>query len=248
MVVGEHLDNRIKIICNIAILELQKIRKNSINLICIDPPYVGIINKEWDKKNQLTDELINEFYRVLKDTGSIYCFCGIGEKSNSLFKFHNILGQKFYFKDLITWKKNRGIGMRKGWLYTREEILWFVKDNKKFIWNKKEQYSNEKRPFTITGAKNLSEYKRITNVWIDINEVGFGSSPKKYSSFRKHLTPKPVELIERIIKLHTKKNDMVLDCFAGSGTTGEACKNLNRKCILIEKERQCIPIIKQRLK
>ncbi|MFA5760063.1 MAG: site-specific DNA-methyltransferase, partial [Clostridia bacterium] len=50
-------------------------------------------------------------------------------------------------------------------------------------------------------------------------------------------TPKPTELAERIIKLHTKENDTVLDCFMGSGFTGKACINLNRNFIGIEKDK-----------
>lgn len=160
--------------------------------------------------------------------------------------FVPILDNKFYFKDLITWKKQRGIGMRKGWLYTREECLWYVKDNKKFVWNKDEQYSDEKRPFSIKKAGgemvNKSEYKRYTNVWIDINEVGFGSSPQKFKETRdaiKHITPKPVEAMERIIKLHTKEGDIVLDCFMGSGTTAVACANLNRRYIGCDSDKAC---------
>lgn len=48
---------------------------------------------------------------------------------------------------------------------------------------------------------------------------------------------KPVELLERLIKLHTKEDDIVLDCFAGSFSTADACKRLNRQCIAIELEK-----------
>ena len=51
-----------------------------------------------------------------------------------------------------------------------------------------------------------------------------------------HITPKPVDLLENILKHVTEEGDIVLDCFAGSGSLGQACKNLNRRCILIEKE------------
>jgi len=51
-----------------------------------------------------------------------------------------------------------------------------------------------------------------------------------------HITPKPVDLLENIILHTTDENDIVLDCFAGIGSLGEASKNVNRKCILIEKE------------
>jgi site-specific DNA-methyltransferase (adenine-specific) len=51
-----------------------------------------------------------------------------------------------------------------------------------------------------------------------------------------HITPKPVDLLETILKHTTDENDTVLDCFAGSGSLARACLNTGRKCILIEKE------------
>ena len=63
----------------------------------------------------------------------------------------------------------------------------------------------------------------------------------------KHPTQKPVKLFEYLIKTYTNEGDTVLDCCAGSGTTGVACKNLNRKYILIEKEEKYYNIIKDRL-
>ena len=63
-----------------------------------------------------------------------------------------------------------------------------------------------------------------------------------------HPTQKPVALFEYLIKTYTNEGDLVLDNCAGSGTTGVACKNLNRNCILIEKEPEYIEIIKERLK
>jgi site-specific DNA-methyltransferase (adenine-specific) len=53
-----------------------------------------------------------------------------------------------------------------------------------------------------------------------------------------HMTPKPIELLENIIKHTTDENDILLDCFAGTGSLGLACKNTGRKCILIEKEKK----------
>ena len=70
---------------------------------------------------------------------------------------------------------------------------------------------------------------------------------KRELSSRFHPTQKPVSLFEYLIKTYTNKGDTVLDNCAGSGTTGVACKNLNRKFILIEKEQKYIDIIKKRL-
>ena len=62
-----------------------------------------------------------------------------------------------------------------------------------------------------------------------------------------HPTEKPIKLFEYIVKVSSNENDTILDPFAGSGTTGVACKNLNRNYILIEKEPEYIDIINKRL-
>jgi site-specific DNA-methyltransferase (adenine-specific) len=63
-----------------------------------------------------------------------------------------------------------------------------------------------------------------------------------------HITPKPIELLENIIHHTTDENDMILDCFAGSGSMGYACMKTNRKCILIEKEKKYCDYICDELK
>lgn len=232
-----------------ALKGVRQLKGNSIDLINIDPPYVGVVSEDWDKENVFTEELVVELHRVLKSTGSIYVWCGIGEKSRSLLEFIPILDKKFKFKDLVTWKKQRGIGMRKGWLYTREELLWYVKDNKKFIWNKEKQYH------TFAGSSNASKQlmkktgrgSRITNVWSDITEPTLRGN-SKYSQGTGHITPKPVEAIKRTIELHTKEGDTVLDCFMGSGTTAVACLNTNRNYIGFELEKEYYDLANKRIK
>ena len=62
-----------------------------------------------------------------------------------------------------------------------------------------------------------------------------------------HITPKPIDLLEQIIKTSSNENDLVLDCFMGSGSTGIACLNTNRKFIGIEKEEKYFEIAKERI-
>jgi len=144
-----------------------------VDLIILDPPYGGVVKEKWDARHPLTKYFIEDLYRVLKETGSIYIWCGIGEKSQSLIEFFNLFKEsEFFFKDLITWKKQKGIGMRKGWLYTREECLWYVKNNKKFVWNKENQYLETHTGSNISKAymEKTGHGARITNVWTDITE------------------------------------------------------------------------------
>jgi len=62
-----------------------------------------------------------------------------------------------------------------------------------------------------------------------------------------HPTQKSLKLMEQLVLIHSNEGDIILDPFAGSGTTGVACQNLNRNFILMEKEQEYVDIIKQRL-
>jgi len=91
------------------------------------------------------------------------------------------------------------------------------------------------------GVKILGNYHSKSKVYVSpIN--------KKDKTLFKHPTVKPLELIEKLIKNHTKENQTVLDPFAGSGTTAIACMNTKRNYILIEKEKKYINIINKRIK
>jgi site-specific DNA-methyltransferase (adenine-specific) len=92
---------------------------------------------------------------------------------------------------------------------------------------------SEKRDNTKRNPKSIIN---ISSVSAECNNVN-----------RVHPTQKPVALFEYLIKTYTNEGDLVLDNCAGSGTTGVACKNLNRNFILIEKEQEYIDIINKRL-
>lgn len=137
---------------------------------------------------------------------------------------------------------------------THELVLWYTKTKTtNFIWNLDEQYSDEKRPWNVykKGGEmvNKSEYKRLTNVWSDINEVGYGGSPKTFKIDRdklNHLTPKPDEGYMRIIKAHTLPGDTVLDCFIGSGTVKRATEKVgDRDWIGFDTDERCIDVCNQ---
>ncbi|QIG59718.1 putative N6A methyltransferase [Dishui Lake phycodnavirus 3] len=63
-----------------------------------------------------------------------------------------------------------------------------------------------------------------------------------------HITPKPTDLLENIIRHTTDEGDLVLDCFAGSGSIGQACVNTNRRCIMIERDPSYVEYIENRFK
>lgn len=87
-------------------------------------------------------------------------------------------------------------------------------------------------------------YKKGTNVW---RMPSFASGAKKTNGNKIHPTQKPIELIERIVESATEEGDTVLDCFAGSCTTGVACQKLNRNFVGFEIQRKYYEIAIDRL-
>lgn len=242
------------VVCTDCFDYLPSIPDESIDLVIADPPYGNILSEEWDK---ITDyesysyKWLLECKRVLKQDGSIYVWCSIGPKSSSLIDIASILKKEFVFQDMIVWMKQRGRGNKKGWLFTREELLWATK-SKDFTWNREYQYST--LTYTKEWIKRLGRednpYKRATNVWTDIDEVSIEAakiSGCKGTRKSYHPAQKPVKALERIILAHTQEGDIVLDPFMGSGSTGVACKNLNREFIGIEIDENYFNIAKERI-
>tara|TARA_B100001287_G_scaffold253183_1_gene235680 strand:- start:24100 stop:25095 length:996 start_codon:yes stop_codon:yes gene_type:complete len=82
--------------------------------------------------------------------------------------------------------------------------------------------------------------KPCTDLWDDIHSISQGSEGRKYP------TAKPVKLLERLVEISTDKNDIVLDPMCGSGTTGSACNNLDRTCLLNDMNNEVLDIVKSR--
>lgn len=227
---------------------------NTFDLAIIDMPYKTTFAEwdvSWNNECLIESQFIKHLHDAMTAESSIYVCCGMGERSQSLIEWFPLFSEYFHFKDIITWKKSRGNGNRKGWLYTREELLWFVKDNKKFRWNKKYQYSNERRKRDGNSSKIRpsngqykcqSEYKRLTNVWTDITEQGTDVLGVKF-----HYTPKPLKLIERLVLLHTTPSSIVLDPFAGSGSTEIVCNKFGLDSISYEINKEIYQQAKQRI-
>ena len=113
----------------------------------------------------------------------------------------------------------------------------------------------------LTGDRPASGHEEITTVhaslartpgrtrWNGGGERGVWSYPivRDVDDGREHTTPKPVPLMLRLVTLFTDPDDIILDPFAGSGTTGVAALRLNRRCILIEKQAKYVELIRERL-
>lgn len=206
-----------------------------VDAIITDPPYeIGYNNESWDKTSLDWSTLYKLFYKILKPCGNLLIFQGWSNVCNII---HS--NKKFILKNWIIYDRIKGRGAKTNLVSTREDLLWFVKGN---------SYTYNKIPSNIVkktggmGIKNGCKYRALSNVWSDISPI-VPWSPERVQ----HPTQKPVALMERCVNIWTNKGDTVLDPFMGSGSTGVACKNLNRKFIGIEINKDYYGIAEERI-
>lgn len=233
-------------------LEVMKgIPDKSIDMILCDLPY-GTTASQWDKVID-SSELWKQYERVIKDTGAIVLFSS-GQFTNKLINSN----ERLYRYKWIWFKTKRGnfVNAKNRPMTAYEEICIFSKgvtangcDNKMKYYPQgltaihKVNKDNGTRFGTMAGKRPSHKETTIqewTNYPFDVLQFDSVGKPV-------HPTEKPTELLEYLIKTYTLENETVLDNCAGSGTTGVACKNINRNYILIEKEPEYVDIIKKRL-
>ena len=216
---------------------IKKIPNDSVDLVLIDPPYEVSRDTNFasgEAKGKDTDR-----FRVSMDFGDWdNNFTGLDriikecyrilKKSGTLICFYDlwkITPLKDYFED-AKFKQIRFIE----WLKTNPVPL-----------NSKINYLTNSREIAISGVKGgkptfHSEY-----------DNGIYQYPICHDKDRFHPTQKPLQLIEDIIKKHSNENDLIVDCFMGSGTTGVAAINLNRNFIGIELNKEYFDKAKVRI-
>lgn len=209
----------------------------SVHLVLTDPPYYGIVDEAWDNQwaneREYVDWLVKVFLDALPKltpTGSLVFFSGLGiHGSHPLFDVVKGLEVGGYtFRNWVTWRKRKAFGKSHDYLYTREELLWFSKssDRTAVIFNK--PYTDEKRGYAGWDPDHpaLSEYKRVGNVWTDIDPVIDDCPelmrPKRYCQ-------KPEKLMDRLVTTHSNVGDIVVDLFSGWGSTGVSAVSLGRQ-------------------
>lgn len=227
---------------------MKDITDKSIDMILCDLPY-GTTACKWDTIIPF-EPLWEQYRRVIKDNGAIVLTAA------QPFTSALVMSNPKMFKYEWIWEKTQATGMlnaNKQPLRSHENILVFYKNQPIFNPQKTEGH----KPMN-SGVKR-KEVLNKSNIYGKVkNDVKFGGNTDRYPRttllFKSdkqtnylHPTQKPVALFEYLIKTYTNEGDLVLDNCAGSGTTGVACKNLNRNFILIEKEEKYIEIIKTRL-
>ena len=226
-----------------------------VKLIYIDPPFStrrdfkGTNSEQKAYSDKLEGVEFLEWLRkrliicreLLTDDGSIYVHLDNKKVSYIRVLMDEIFGEN-NFRSSIIWDTSipyvsGNKWLSPNWIYSQATILYYTKSTKSYIFNK--EYEE-----VVQKSGDISK-KPIKDVWCDIaNFAGFLGC-KDYKS--KYPTQKPEALTNRIISASSNEGDIVLDCFAGSGTTLISAEKLNRKWIGIDIGKLSIYTIQKRL-
>ncbi len=240
---------------------LKKLKNDSVDLAIIDPPY-NLSKANWDTfKNQ--DDFLNFTFKwidgllpKLKKTGSIYIF---NTPFNSAYILQYLVNKGLEFQNWITWDKRDGMSATKTKYNNGQETILFFTKTKNHIFNYNEIrvpyestdrmahaekagiIKNGKRWYPNPGGKLCREVWHFTSQRHKVKIKGIIQKMP-------HLTPKPLDMIERIVKASSRKGDLIVDCFVGSGTTAIASKKLNRNFICSDNSIEYVKLAKKNLK
>jgi site-specific DNA-methyltransferase (adenine-specific) len=230
-------------------LELMKdIPDKSIDMILCDLPY-GKSACSWDIIIPF-EPLWEQYERIIKKNGCIALFGT--EPFASLLRLSNL---KWYKYDWIWHKSKSGSAFTSKYrpqqkhenilIFGKGKILYFpqLKNGEPYYRKRKENKGNKPNNHKL-GV--ISESETINNGFRYPETVIFFQQKWRRQD-QLHPTQKPVELCEYLIKTYTSENMVVLDNCMGSGTTGVACKKLNRNFIGMEKDKKYFEIAKNRI-
>ena len=243
-------ESTFKLINNDTFDTLKQFDEKSFDMIFADPPYflsnngitcssgrmVSVNKGNWDKALSVNDKYefnrkwIHECYRILKDEGTIW----ISGTLHNIYSIGMALEEEgFKILNNITWQKtNPPPNLAcKTFTHSTETILWAKKDLKKV-----------KYTFNYSLMKELNNNKQMKDVWTTSL-----TKPSEKKNGR-HPTQKPLEILERIILASTNENDLILDPFCGSSTTGIAAAKLKRNYIGIDNEKEYLDLSIRRYK
>jgi len=220
---------------------MQNIPDKSIDMVLCDLPY-GTTRNKWDNVINI-DLLWQSYERIITDNGCIALFC------EGLFMANLMLSNTKLWRYNLIWDKTRGcdfLNANVKPLKSHEEIAIFYKH--KPTYNKQYWYSEPYKP-TINGSlsENYGDRKHVVSESKNGERNPLSILSFKRDSSRMHPTQKPVALCEYLIKTYTNEGETVLDNCMGSGTTGVACKNLNRNFIGIELNEEYFEIARERI-
>jgi excisionase family DNA binding protein len=232
-------------------------------MIIADPPYFQVLlDEQWDNNWSSAEEYLIwtrqwalHCQRALKPDGLMYIFGQLGKREHVWLHTCSMLAQEMQFHDMIIWDRAVGYNERYDSFTPQYEMIlvlrknlhakpYFDKDAVRLPYEegKIQSYLRDKRyKDREAREKHLRKGKYATNI-LRIPSLK-GSSKEKIG----HPSQKPIALINQLISSSTRKNDVILDPFLGSGTTAEVAESLGRQWVGIESNPDYVKMSQQRL-
>ena len=183
---------------------------------------------------------LEEAFRVLKQTGTLYLHLDYREGHYAKVLLDALFGPECFLNEII-WAYDYGGKSKSRWPSKHDTILAYVKDPGNYYFDSE---AVDREPYMAPGLvtpEKVERGKLPTDVWWHTIVSPTGKEKTGYP------TQKPVGILRRIIRASSKPGDVVLDFFAGSGTTGFVANELGRKFILVDQNPESIEVIKSRL-
>ena len=255
---------------------LRQLEDQSIDLIYIDPPFntgrrqkrsrlktvrddedgdrTGFAGKRYrtiklgsssyddvfDDYLEFLEPRLVESYRVLGPQGSFFLHLDYREIHYAKVLLDQIFGRASFMNEII-WAYDYGARTKKRWSAKHDNILWYAKDPAKYTFNFDEM---DRIPYMapgLVGKEKAARGKTPTDVWWHTIVPPAGKERTGYA------TQKPLGVVERIVKVHSRPGDLLLDFFAGSGTFGEAAARHERDFILVDHNPEAVEVMVRRL-
>jgi len=183
---------------------------------------------------------LEEAWRLLNESGTLYLHLDFREAHYAKVLLDALFGRECFLNEII-WAYDYGGKSKNKWPSKHDTILVYVKDPAKYYFNSTEV---DREPYMAPGLvtpEKVEKGKLPTDVWWHTIVSPTGKEKTGYP------TQKPKGILRRVIQASSKPGDLILDFFAGSGTTGAVAAELGRKFILIDQNPESIDVISKRL-
>ncbi|NPV56640.1 MAG: site-specific DNA-methyltransferase [Anaerolineae bacterium] len=180
-----------------------------------------------------------EAHRLLKPNGSLFFHIDYREVHYCKVLLDNIFGRDRFINEII-WAYDFGGRSRKKWAAKHDNILWYARDPDHYTFNRDQIARVPYMAPALVGPEKAARGKLPTDTWW---QTIVATNSKEKTGYP---TQKPLAILRRIITAHSNPGEIVLDFFAGSGTTGAACLELERRFILVDDNPQALQVMAQR--
>ena len=181
-----------------------------------------------------------EARRVLTADGSLFFHIDPRESHYCKVLLDELFGRRSFINEIV-WAYDYGARPRTRWPAKHDVIFWYARDPARYVF----RYDDIDRvPYLapgLVGPEKAARGKTPTDVWWQTIVSPTGKEKTGYP------TQKPVRILERIVRVHSDPGDLVVDPFAGSGTTGEAAARLGRAYLLVDENPEAVRVMGQRL-